>query len=113
MQDYASDAVDLMDALGWENACVLGESFGAMISLELALLFPERLLRLGLAAGAPGGNGGASDPIHQLLNIKDHRERVIRSLSIQDKRFEQILNEAPIDAEDRIKQRIQDGNRFL
>ena len=46
MLDYATDAIDLMDALGWTSACVLGESFGAMVALELALLAPQRLTRL-------------------------------------------------------------------
>lgn len=113
MQDYALDALDLMDALGWDTACVLGESFGAMVALELALLAPERLLRLGLAAGAPGGDGGASYPIHLLLHIKDQRERVIKSLNIQDKRFEQLLQDDPVEAANRIKQRIQNDNQFL
>jgi len=112
MQDYANDAIALMDALGWNKACVLGESFGAMVAMELALLSSKRLTKLGLAAGAPGGDGGASYPIHRLLDIQDKREKVIASLSIQDNRFETLLRENPIDGEERILQRMQLDNRF-
>lgn len=113
MQDYANDALDLLDALEWNNACVLGESFGAMVALELALLAPKRIKRLGLAAGAPGGRGGTSYPIHQLLETQDQRERVLRSLTVQDSRFEQLLRNRPTEAEERIAQRMHMDSRFF
>lgn len=113
MQDFAKDALNLMDALGWSTACVLGESFGAMVAMELALMAPERIVKLGLAAGAPGGLGGSSYPIHDLLHIDDHRERVIRSLSIQDSRFEDLRVHDPIEAEARITLRLNNDEAFM
>lgn len=113
MQDFAKDALNLMDALGWSTACVLGESFGAMVAMELALMAPERIVKLGLAAGAPGGLGGSSYPIHDLLHIDDHRERVIRSLTIQDLRFEDLQVHYPEEAEARITLRLNNDDAFL
>ena len=113
MKDFAADAFSLMDALGWSTAYVLGESFGAMVAMELALMVPERIIKLGLAAGAPGGLGGSSYPIHDLLRIEDHRERVIQSLSIQDSRFEDLQVQDPDEAEARITLRLNNDDAFL
>lgn len=113
MSDYAADAVALMDALDWQSAFVLGESFGAMVGLELSLLAGHRVERLALAAGAPGGAGGSSWPIHELLDISDPRERAIRSLGIQDMRFAQRLIDEPQACEQLIDERIGNERRFL
>lgn len=113
MQDYAADAIELMDALGWSTACVLGESFGAMVAMELALMAPDRIVQLGLAAGAPGGLGGSSYPIHDLLHISNPRARAIQSLSIQDSRFTTLLIQEPEEAEARITLRLNNDEAFL
>uniref|UniRef100_UPI002FDAC938 alpha/beta fold hydrolase n=1 Tax=Parvibaculum sp. TaxID=2024848 RepID=UPI002FDAC938 len=41
MSQYAEDAVNLMDAIGWHSALVVGVSFGGMVAQELALRNPE------------------------------------------------------------------------
>lgn len=87
MQDYAQDAVHLLDALGWARADILGESFGAMVALHLAALVPQRVARMALAAGAPGGAGGSSYPIERFLNLPDPHLRAQSALSIKDCRF--------------------------
>ena len=58
MADYAEDARALMTALGWTRARVMGESFGAMTAMELAIRYPEMVEALCLTVGAPGGKGG-------------------------------------------------------
>ncbi len=87
MADYAEDACALLDALGWERAHVVGESFGAMTAAELAIRHPSRVAALCLMAGAPGGAGGSSYPIERLLTLSG-RERAVASLRLQDLAFE-------------------------
>lgn len=66
MAGYADDAADLMDAVGWDRALVMGVSFGGMVAQELALRHPARVERLVLACTSPGGAGGASYPFHEI-----------------------------------------------
>ncbi len=49
MADYADDAAGLMDALGWEDALVIGVSFGGMVAQNLIVRHPQRVRRLVLA----------------------------------------------------------------
>lgn len=86
MADYAADALALMDALGLEAAHVLGESFGAMTALELALAAPGRVPALALMAGTPGGRLGRSFPLETLADLAP-QDRARRLLAIQDSRF--------------------------
>jgi 3-oxoadipate enol-lactonase len=69
MADYADDAAALMTVVGWTSARVLGISFGGMVAQELALRHPHRVERLALACTSPGGAGGASYPLHELMNL--------------------------------------------
>ena len=66
MADYAADAAALLDAVGWDRCRVVGISFGGMVAQELAVTWPERVERLALACTSPGGEGGASYPLHEL-----------------------------------------------
>jgi pimeloyl-ACP methyl ester carboxylesterase len=50
IEDYARGAVDLLDALGIATAAVVGHHTGAVIAVELAASFPDRLERLVLSA---------------------------------------------------------------
>src|SRR4051794_17019917 len=43
MQDYADDAAELLDAIGWDRAMVIGVSFGGMVAQEFALRHPKRI----------------------------------------------------------------------
>jgi 3-oxoadipate enol-lactonase len=66
MADYADDAARLMDALGWDNAHVVGVSFGGMVAQEFVLRHPARITKLVLCCTASGGAGGASFAYHEL-----------------------------------------------
>ena len=70
MADYADDAAALMADQGWDEALVLGASFGGMVAQELALRHPARVKRLVLACTSPGGAGGASFPFHDIEHLK-------------------------------------------
>lgn len=81
MADYAADALALADHLGWDNFGVVGISFGGMVAQELAVTAPERIARLVVACTSPGGAGGSSYPLHELVGMDpDERNRVYRPL---------------------------------
>lgn len=85
MVDYADDAAQVMDAVGWTSARVLGISFGGMVAQEFALRHPGKVERLALACTAPGGRGGASYPLHELIGLTP-QQRAEHLLAIQDTR---------------------------
>lgn len=66
MADYADDAARLMDAMGWEQAHVVGASFGGMVAQELVLRHPQKVRKLILCCTASGGAGGSSFAYHKL-----------------------------------------------
>jgi len=70
MARYADDAAALMADQGWDDALVLGVSFGGMVAQELVLRHPQRVRRLALACTSPGGAGGASYPFHDIEHLK-------------------------------------------
>jgi 3-oxoadipate enol-lactonase len=85
MADYAGDAAQLMEAVGWSSARVLGMSFGGMVAQEFALRHPGKVERLALACTAAGGRGGASYPLHELIGLSP-QQRAEHLLAIQDTR---------------------------
>jgi pimeloyl-ACP methyl ester carboxylesterase len=84
--DLAGDALDLMDALEWEQAAVIGISFGGMVAQELAAKACHRVSRLALLCTSSGGHGGASYPLHTLGDLPAE-ERLIRLRRLTDTRF--------------------------
>lgn len=68
MAGYAADALALLDHVGWDRCRVYGLSFGGMVAQELAVTAPERVERLVLGCTSPGGAGGASYPLHELVD---------------------------------------------
>jgi len=85
MADYGEDANALLDAVGWERALVMGTSFGGMVAQEFAVRHPERIDRLVLACTSSGGAGGASYPLHDLLDL-DLRTKTMKMMAVGDLR---------------------------
>ena len=69
MADYAEDAAALLDHIGWDDALVVGVSFGGMVAQEFVLRHPSRVTRVVLACTSPGGAGGASYPFHDIEHL--------------------------------------------
>ena len=55
IQDNAADVVALADAFGFERFHLAGISMGGMISQEVVLSYPERVLSVTLMSTSPGG----------------------------------------------------------
>src|SRR5262245_65159499 len=85
MADYANDAAGLLDAIGWDDARVMGVSFGGMVAQEFALRHPQKVSRLVLACTSAGGEGGARYPLEQLAALP-FEERFFRQLAISELR---------------------------
>jgi pimeloyl-ACP methyl ester carboxylesterase len=85
MQDYAEDAIAFLDGIGWhEKVSVVGESFGGMTALHLAVLAPERINRMVIASATAGG-AFASYDISSFLELP-RRDAAMQSLYLQDTR---------------------------
>ena len=87
MADYAHDALDLLDHVGWDTCRVIGISFGGMVAQELAVSAPERVERLVLCCTSSGGAGEPSYPLHELQDLPP-AERAARSLELSNDRFD-------------------------
>jgi len=61
----ADDTVKLMDLLGIESAHVVGMSMGGMIAQELALNYPQRVMKLVLASTYARRNETSGDAVDQ------------------------------------------------
>lgn len=105
MEDYASDAAALMDAVGWERADVLGESFGGMTALHLAHLFPARVSRLAVASATAGGAGGGSADIGWLLDLP-RAEAAAEALMLLDAENHAIRDSDPVAFDLRVAARM-------
>lgn len=88
MADYAADAAALAESVGWDTYRVVGVSFGGMVAQELAVTFPERIERLALVVTSSGGAGGASYPLHTLIDMSPD-ERLALRLPLLDTRFDE------------------------
>lgn len=79
MADYADDAATLMDIVGWDEAAVLGVSFGGSVAQEFARRHQQRISRMVLACSNPGGGYGY--PLLELRS-KDPETRARTMLSL-------------------------------
>ncbi len=75
MADFGGDLLGLLDHLGWDRCHAIGVSFGGMVLQEAATTAPERFDRVVLACTSPGGDGGASYPLHELVGLDPEARR--------------------------------------
>ena len=87
MADYADDAANLLRAIGWTNALVVGASFGGMVAQEFAIRHPQLIKRLVLCCTSPGGAGGASYPLHTIEHMS-RADRARHMIPISDTRHD-------------------------
>ena len=66
-QDFARDALALMDSLGIERATFVGHSMGTFVAREAALAAPERVASLILIAPGATGRGPAMRELWQAV----------------------------------------------
>lgn len=112
MADYARDARQVLQHLGWNDAIVVGESFGGMTALHLALDFPERVQALIITSATSGGDGGCSVDLLPLLNLE--LGDFSRQMLLQQDRRNQLLEIE--DAEQfaqKLRQRMIEDQQFL
>ena len=85
MAEFTSDALALVDHVGWDRFSVVGISFGGMVAQELALAAGDRVRRLVLACTSSGGAGSRSYPLHELYALAPE-ERAARLVALLDTR---------------------------
>lgn len=86
MAQYARDAADLLDHVGWDKCIVVGISFGGMVAQEFAVTYPERVEKFVLLCTSAGGDAGASYPLHDDVDLEPE-VRATKQLTIFDTRF--------------------------
>lgn len=86
MADFARDLLALLDHVGWSRCLAVGVSFGGMVLQEAAVTEPARFSRAVLACTSPGGDGGASYPLHELVGLTpaQRRERWVDALDTRN-----------------------------
>ncbi|WP_436793045.1 alpha/beta fold hydrolase [Actinospongicola halichondriae] len=75
MADFGRDLRALLDHVGWTVCSAVGVSFGGMVLQEAAVTEPSRFDRAVLACTSPGGAGGSSYPLHDLVGLDPARRR--------------------------------------
>lgn len=111
--DYVEDTIALMNAKKWENAFIVGVSFGGMVTQELALKYPERVRALALACTTAGGEGGSSYPIHELSSLPA-KTKSRKMMAIADtRRSEAWQDENPKKTERLLTESAKNASPFL
>jgi len=105
MADYAQDALAVLDALGWQTASIIGESFGGMTALHLALLVPDRIERLVIASATAGGPSHRSFDISEFLALPKENAAA-EALCLQDTRNRTLREEDADSFAKRVAERL-------
>ena len=111
MADYAADALAYMDVLRWETAFVIGESFGGMTALHLALRAPHRVRAMATLSTTPGGAGGRSFDITKFLEMS-HDDAVEAWMLLQDRNMAGLKAQDPKSFAERKAARLKTDRQF-
>ena len=73
VEDYAADALELLDELGIESAVVAGHSLGTYVAEQIAIERPERVSGLVLAGapGTPAHNPVMAEIVAEVAELED------------------------------------------
>jgi len=88
MENFARDALAVLDAEKVERAAVLGASMGGAIAQSIAAIAPERLSALVLACTLPGGPESKNMPPETLAEVtrrvegESEPQRLLRTMSV-------------------------------
>jgi proline-specific peptidase len=72
IKTMADDAVGLMNHLGIDKAHVLGVSGGGRIAQEVAINYPQRVIKLVLASTTHGGEDEMTPEMQKVLGVTDY-----------------------------------------
>ena len=111
MADYAQDALAVLDALEWDKAAVIGESFGGMTALHLTLLAPKRITALVTASATAGGPDHASYDISEYLALST-KDAATSALCLQDTRNKALQHSDPEAFAKRLAMRVSFETAF-
>jgi len=99
MDEYATDAVELLNALGLERATLVGHSMGTFIARRVAELHPERVDRLVLIDSAMSATNAAT--LEMLAAVRDVHDPIAAEL-VRDFQSTSTLSPLPVAFFDRI-----------
>ncbi|WP_375737903.1 alpha/beta fold hydrolase [Pseudomonas boanensis] len=111
LRDMARDSLRLLDALGIEQAHVLGASMGGMIAQHVADLAPERVLSLTLVMTSSGAQGLPA-PSPALLELLARREAPSREVAIEQQADLLAALGSPDVSDDRVSLREQAARSY-
>ncbi len=75
IQMFAYDAANVMAALGWDSAHIVGQSMGGMIAQEFAIAFPHKRKSVAILCSTPGGDR-AVPPRREVLDLWLARDKI-------------------------------------
>lgn len=89
LDDMARDAFEVLDALGWPSAHVVGHSLGGVIAQRMATLHPERVRTLALICTFAVGRAAVSfSPSTVLLNLRT----LVGTVSMRRRAFFELVS---------------------
>jgi len=85
LERLALDIIELIDHLGCRSVHLAGSSAGAIISMQTAILYPERICTLGIFASTPGLKNSLVDAEKWVAKIREKGVRGFLAETIADR----------------------------